>query len=242
MISQLFVKKPQIIIALDFSNKIKALKLINSLDPKCFALKIGTIMFTLFGIQFVKELQKKGFRIFLDLKFYDIPNTIFKTIRAIANLGIWMISIHICGGIQMLKSAKLALNFCYEKKPLLMGVTVLTSLNNNDIRNVGVNMLIKNHVLILSKLAKKCNLDGIICPGSEVLHIKNKLGDMLKILTPGIQFNNNSLCDQKNVITPCIAKKYNIDYIVIGRAITSSKNPLNELKKIQIELKNPKQN
>ncbi|XBC40982.1 MAG: orotidine-5'-phosphate decarboxylase [Buchnera aphidicola (Nurudea yanoniella)] len=236
MILKFFVKKPNIIIALDFFNKDKALKLIEHLDPKVFSLKIGAIMFTLFGIKFIKELQIKGFKIFLDLKFYDVPNTVFKTIQSIENLGVWMVSLHICGGIQMLKSAQLALKTYRKKKPLLMGVTMLTSLDKNDIQNIGVNISIKNYVLTLSRLAQKCNLDGIICPGNEVLNIKNKLGDTLKILTPGIHLPDNIFFDQKNVITPLISKKYNIDYIVIGRAITSSKYPLIALKKIQIEL------
>ncbi|XBC38413.1 MAG: orotidine-5'-phosphate decarboxylase [Buchnera aphidicola (Floraphis choui)] len=229
-------KKPNIIIALDFFNKNKAMKLINSLDPNIYALKIGKIMFTLFGCKFIKKIQKMGFNVFLDLKFHDIPNTVFGAIKSAADLGIWMISVHICGGIKMLQSAKLALQSFHKKKPLIMGVTILTSLDKSDIRSIGINMSIKNYILVMSKLAQKCNLDGIICPGQEVLNIRKKLGDNFKILTPGIRLEKRSFHDQKNVITPRIAKKCNIDYIIIGRAITSLKNPLIELKNIQIEL------
>ncbi|XBC42012.1 MAG: orotidine-5'-phosphate decarboxylase [Buchnera aphidicola (Kaburagia rhusicola rhusicola)] len=231
------IQKPIIIIALDFVSKNKAMKLINTLNPNIYALKIGKIMFTLFGNKFIKELQKMGFNIFLDLKFYDIPHTIFKTIQAVASLDVWMISIHVCGGIQMLHSAKLALKPFHEKKPLLMGVTALTSFDELDIRNIGINMSIQNYVLVLSKLAQNCNLDGIICPGNTVLDVKKNLGKKLKILVPGIRFQKSMCYDQKNVITPQQAKKYNVDYIVVGRAITSLKNPSIVLKNIYSNLK-----
>ncbi|XBC37892.1 MAG: orotidine-5'-phosphate decarboxylase [Buchnera aphidicola (Meitanaphis microgallis)] len=230
------VKKPNIIIALDFFNKNQAIKLVNNLDPKIYALKIGKIMFTLFGKTFIKTLQKLGFNVFLDLKLYDIPNTIFGTIQAMADLDIWMISIHICGGKKMLQSAKLALKPFYKKRPLLMGVTILTSFDESDIHDIGINMPMKNYILTLSRLAQKCKLDGIICPGKEVLSIKKELGNNLKILTPGIRCKKNLLHDQKNTTTPYLAKKYNIDYIVVGRAITSLTNPLIALNNIQIEL------
>ncbi|XBC44603.1 MAG: orotidine-5'-phosphate decarboxylase [Buchnera aphidicola (Schlechtendalia peitan)] len=231
-----FVKNPEIIIALDFFNKNEAMQLVYKLDPNIYALKIGTIMFSLFGKSFVQELKKLGFNIFLDLKFYDIPNTIFGAIKSIADLNIWMISVHICGGLKMLQSAKLALRYFNNNPPLLMGVTILTSLNTSDMSNIGINMSIKNYILMLSKLAKICKLDGIICPGKESIAVKQKLGNYLKILTPGIRLKGNLCDDQKNIITPNLAKKYNIDYIVIGRAITSLKNPIIELKNIQKKL------
>ncbi|QCI23279.1 orotidine-5'-phosphate decarboxylase [Buchnera aphidicola] len=224
-------KSPTIIIALDFYDKTQAMNLINNLDPKIYALKIGKIMFTLFGHEFIRTLHKMKFNVFLDLKFHDIPNTVFGAVKAAADLGVWMISVHICGGLKMLQSAKLALE-PFQKKPLLMGVTILTSLNEKDIRTIGINMSTESYVLMLSKLAKKCSLDGIICPGQTVLTIKKELGDALKILTPGIRFQKGSFDDQKNVITPKLAKKYNIDYIVLGRSITSLKDPLIKLRNV----------
>ncbi|ANF17036.1 orotidine 5'-phosphate decarboxylase [Buchnera aphidicola (Schlechtendalia chinensis)] len=237
MITKISKKNPKIIIALDYSNKKKAMKLINNIDPNVYALKIGIIMFYEFGKIFIKKLQKLGFNIFLDLKFHDIPNTVFKAIQSISELNVWMISVHICGGLEMLKSAKLALNYhSCNNKTLLMGVTTLTSLDISDTADIGINMSISNYILKLSKLAQTCSLDGIICPGKFVLKIKKHLGKNLKILTPGIRLESKLNDDQKNIITPNLAKEYKINYIVIGRAITSLKSPIKELEKIQREL------
>lgn len=229
-------KKIHIIIALDFFKKSQAMNLIKKLDPNIYSLKIGNIMFTLFGISFVKKLQKLGFNIFLDLKFHDIPNTIFGAIKTISELGIWMTSIHISGGEQMLKAAQLATKFSKKNKLLLMGVTILTSLNNNDIRQFGHTKTISNYVENLAKIAKRCDLDGIICSGKEVLNIKKKIGNHFKILTPGIRLNTIEQHDQKRILTPQLAKQYKVDYIIIGRIVTSSKNPLNILQFIQSQI------
>ncbi|AAO26978.1 orotidine 5'-phosphate decarboxylase [Buchnera aphidicola str. Bp (Baizongia pistaciae)] len=229
-------KNINIIIALDFFDENKAMKFIYNLNPTIYALKIGNIMFTLFGVRFIKILQKLGFKIFLDLKFYDIPNTIFGAIQAVANLNIWMVSIHISGGIQMLKSARLALK-PFKNKPLLMGVTILTSLDKTDMSKLGIQISLSKYILSLAKIAHKCNLDGIICSGTEISNIKKHINvKNFKILTPGIRLNGCSSNDQKNVTTPMLAKQYNVDYIIIGRIVTSSQNPLKTLELIRSQI------
>jgi len=219
---------PKIIIALDFCTKKKAMKLVDLLDPSVFYLKIGKEMFTILGYKFIKELHKLGFNIFLDLKFHDIPNTVFNATKAAADLGVWMLSVHASGGKNMLLSAKKALK-SFNKAPLLIAVTVLTSLKEKDLKEIGIKISLKDYILILSKLSNECGLDGIVCPGKEAKKMKLLYGDKCKIVTPGIRFSTDSSFDQKHIITPKEAKECQIDYIVIGRSITTSKNPIKKL-------------
>ncbi|WP_410051787.1 orotidine-5'-phosphate decarboxylase [Buchnera aphidicola] len=219
---------PKIIIALDFREKKNAMKLVNLLDPSIFYLKIGKEMFTLLGCSFIKELQKIGFHIFLDLKFHDIPNTVFNATKAAADLGIWMLSIHASGGKDMLIAAKRALK-SFKTGPLLIAVTALTSLKEENLKDIGIHITLTEYILILSQLSYDCGLDGIVCPGNEAKNIKSLFGNQYKIITPGIRVSQDLFYDQNNVITAQEAKKYKIDYIVIGRSVTMSKNPIKKL-------------
>jgi len=224
-------KIPKIIIALDFYNKQSAMKLVNLLNPSVYYLKIGKEMFTILGRKFIKELHQMGFNIFLDLKFHDIPNTVFNATKAAADLGIWMLSVHAAGGKKMLISAKKALK-SFKKAPLLIAVTALTSLKEKELKEVGINISLTDYILTLSKLSNDCGLDGIVCPGREAKKIKCLFGNKYKIITPGIRVSEDLLYDQNNVITPQEAKEFKIDYIVIGRSITLSKNPIKKLDSI----------
>jgi len=219
---------PKIIIALDFCNKKKAMKLVDLLNPSLFYLKIGKEMFTILGKKFINELHQLGFNIFLDLKFHDIPNTVFNATKAAADLGIWMLSIHASGGKKMLMSAKKALE-SFKEAPLLIAVTALTSFKQEDLKDIGIQMSLQNYILILSKLSYDCGLDGVVCPGKEAKKIKLLYGDKYKIVSPGIRCIHDSAFDQNQIITPKQAKNFPIDYIVIGRSITSSKNPIKKL-------------
>ncbi|WP_410051802.1 orotidine-5'-phosphate decarboxylase [Buchnera aphidicola] len=219
---------PKIIIALDFPNKKAAMKLVDLLNPSIFYLKIGKEMFTILGHQFVKELHQLGFNIFLDLKFHDIPNTVFNATKAAADLGIWMLSIHASGGKKMLMSAKKALQ-SFDKAPLLIAITALTSLKEIELKEIGVHISLTEYILTLSKLSNDCGLDGVVCPGKEAKKIKYLFGNKYKIITPGIRFSEDLSYDQNNVISPKEAKAYNIDYIVLGRSVTMSKNPIHKL-------------
>jgi len=221
-------KMPKIIIALDFCNKKSAMKLVNLLNPSIYYLKVGKEMFTILGYKFIKELHKLGFNIFLDLKFHDIPNTVFNATKAAADLGIWMLSVHAAGGKKMLISAKKALK-SFKKAPLLIAVTALTSLKEEELKEIGIEVSLTEYILKLSKLSNECGLDGIVCPGKEAKKIKFLFGNKYKIITPGIRISEDLLYDQNNIITPKEAKEYKIDYIVIGRSITMSKNPIKKL-------------
>ncbi|QCI15947.1 orotidine-5'-phosphate decarboxylase [Buchnera aphidicola] len=223
-----FFKIPKIIIALDFNNKKSAMELVNLLDPNIYYLKIGKEIFTILGCQFIKELHKIGFKIFLDLKFHDIPNTVFNATKAAADLGVWMLSVHASGGKKMLIAAKKALQ-SFQTAPLLIAVTALTSLKEKDLKEIGIQISLTDYIVKLSKLSNDCGLDGIVCPGQESKKIKFLFGNTCKIITPGIRISQDLLYDQNNVITPKEAKKFQIDYIVIGRSITMSKNPIKKL-------------
>ncbi|WP_422667196.1 orotidine-5'-phosphate decarboxylase [Buchnera aphidicola] len=232
MLHSNLISIPKIIIALDFSNKKSAMKIVNLLDPSIFYLKIGKQMFTIFGYKFIKELHQLGFKIFLDLKFHDIPNTVFNAIQAAADLGVWMLSIHASGGRKMIMSAKKALESFKKNAPLLIAITLLSSLKQEEFKEIGIDMKLDKYILILSKLSYSCKLDGIVCPGSEAKKIKFLFKDKLKIITPGIRCNVDMLYDQKNIITPKYARESKIDYIVIGRSITMSNNPIKKLNSI----------
>ncbi|WP_343190469.1 orotidine-5'-phosphate decarboxylase [Buchnera aphidicola (Mollitrichosiphum nigrofasciatum)] len=227
----------KIIIALDYSSKKEAMNLVYNIDPKLYYLKIGNKMFTLFGKKFIYELQKLNFKIFLDLKFFDTPDTIFNSVLASADMGVWMLSIHTSGGSDMLRSAKSALKYFKYDAPLLMGVTILTSFNIKNFIELGIVNSMQKQALLLSKIAFNCNLDGVICPGVFFKYIKNKIINInkkFKYVVPGIRLERDNNNDQYNVITPKIARKYNIDYIVLGRTVTAAINPLDILKKIFI--------
>jgi orotidine-5'-phosphate decarboxylase len=223
----------KIIIALDFSSKKKALNLLEKLDPKIYKIKIGKEMFFLLGIKFVEKIINLGFKVFLDLKLHDIPNTVSKAILSLSKLNLWMISIHSFGGREMMKSAKFSLSYFENKPPLLVAVTVLSSLSGKDIYELGIYSSINKQVLILSQIAQEIGLDGIVCPGNSVKYIKNFLNKKFKIIVPGIRMHENLYHDdQKNIITPKKIKSYKINYIVLGRIVTLSKNPIETLKKI----------
>ncbi|CAL4320859.1 orotidine-5'-phosphate decarboxylase [Buchnera aphidicola] len=222
----------KIIIALDYSNERDALQFIKKLDPKIYKIKIGKEMFLLSGKVFVEKIIKLGFKVFLDLKLHDIPNTVSKAIISLSTLNLWMISIHVTGGREMMESAKSSLSYFKINKPFLVGVTVLSSLSKLDIKELGFSRTIDETVLLLSKLSKKVGLDGVVCPGNSVNYIKKSIKDNLKIITPGIRMQGSFSHDQKNIITPEQAINYNIDYIILGRTITFSKNPIKILEKI----------
>ncbi|ANZ22485.1 orotidine 5'-phosphate decarboxylase [Buchnera aphidicola (Diuraphis noxia)] len=228
MLNPIFFNMPKIIIALDFSDKKSAMKLIDLLNPSIFYLKIGKEMFTILGYKFIKELHQLGFSIFLDLKFHDIPNTVFNATKAAADLGVWMLSVHAAGGKKMLISAKKALKN-FKKAPLLIAITALTSLKEEDLQDIGIKSSLTEYILKLSKLSNDCGLDGIVCPGKEAKKIKFLFGHQYKIITPGIRSSKDLLYDQNNIITPREAKESKIDYIVLGRSITMSKNPIKKL-------------
>ncbi|PIP81113.1 MAG: orotidine-5'-phosphate decarboxylase [Gammaproteobacteria bacterium CG22_combo_CG10-13_8_21_14_all_40_8] len=225
-----------IIIALDYACKLDALNFVEQLDPTLCRLKIGKEMFTHFGPQFVTELQSKGFEIFLDLKFHDIPNTVAKAVAAASDLGVWMVNVHACGGIDMMKAASNALKNKPQNKTLLIAVTVLTSMSQQDLQAVGIQRTVEEQVLALAKLTYEAGLDGVVCSAKEVTLLREHLPKDFLLVTPGIRPVGSALDDQKRVLTPSEALKMGSNYLVIGRPITQSPKPSETLQQICLSL------
>ena len=222
----------KIIVPLDTDHKT-AIELANIFNPELCRLKVGNQLFTSSGPKIIEELTFLGYEIFLDLKFHDIPNTVYEAVRSAADLGVWMVNVHISGGRAMMEKAKEALDY-YKTPPLLIGVTMLTSLSNEDVKEIGIRN-ISDNVINLTNLAKECGLDGVVCSPREVSLIKDTFGKDCIAVTPGIRLET-SRDDQVRVSTPIEALKEGSDFLVIGRPITKSRNPLESLEKIIADL------
>jgi len=227
---------PKVIVALDFDSADETFNLVDQLKPSMCRVKVGKQLFTREGPQLVKNLIAKGYDVFLDLKFHDIPNTVAHACAAAADLGAWMINIHAQGGPSMMQAARDAVGHSAQK-PLLIGVTILTSLNADEIRAIGLQGSTEDNVMRLAKLAQESGLDGVVCSPLEVLSLRDQLNANFKLVTPGIRPAGSSKDDQKRVMTPKTALAAGSDYIVIGRPITQSKRPLAALQSILNEIK-----
>jgi len=215
----------KIVVALDFDKKNEALSFVDKISPTDCRLKVGKEMFTYFGPEFVKQLTAKGFDIFLDLKFHDIPNTTAKAVTAAADLGVWMVNVHASGGSQMMIKAKQALTNYGNDAPLLIAVTVLTSMGEEDLRGLGITKSPAEQVMALAKLTQESGLDGVVCSAWEAEQLKTTLGKDFKLITPGIRPAGAASNDQKRIMTPEQAIAVGVDYLVIGRPITQAENP-----------------
>lgn len=225
-----------ILVALDYDNKNHALQLIDQLDPNMCRLKVGKEMFTLFGPQLVKDIHERGFDLFLDLKFHDIPNTVAKAVAAAAELGVWMTNVHASGGLAMMEAAKKALLPYGKEAPMLIAVTVLTSMSDEDLKLIGIDVPAFEHVQRLAKLTKQAELDGVVCSAQEASVLKSLLGQDFKLITPGIRPVGSDVGDQHRVMTPPEALAAGADYLVIGRPITKATDPLAALQAIHQSL------
>lgn len=225
-----------ILVALDYDNKNHALQLIDQLDPNMCRLKVGKEMFTLFGPQLVKDIHERGFDLFLDLKFHDIPNTVAKAVAAAAELGVWMTNVHASGGLAMMEAAKKALEPYGKEAPMLIAVTVLTSMSDDDLKLIGIDVPAFEHVQRLAKLTKQAELDGVVCSAQEASVLKSLLGQDFKLITPGIRPVGSDVGDQHRVMTPPEALAAGADYLVIGRPITKATDPLAALQAIHQSL------
>ncbi len=226
---------PRIIVPLDFSDAQQALDLVTKLHPDLCRLKVGKELFTRAGPSLVEQLVGKGFDVFLDLKFHDIPNTVAKACAVAADLGVWMVNVHASGGTQMMSMAREAI----EKKshqPLLIGVTILTSMNQEALAELGVQCSVEEQVLRLAKLTDAAGLDGVVCSAQEVTMLRDKLSGSFKLVTPGIRPGGTDNDDQKRVMTPAQAIIAGSDYLVIGRPITQAADPIQTLRDIQEEI------
>ncbi|MGL5285711.1 MAG: orotidine-5'-phosphate decarboxylase [Aeromonas sp.] len=227
---------PKVVVALDFAREEEALALVAQLSPTECRLKVGKEMFTLFGPQFVRQLVGQGFEVFLDLKFHDIPNTVAKAVAASAELGVWMVNVHASGGRRMMEAAKAALAPYGDKAPLLIAVTVLTSMEQSDLAELGVTLSPAEQVLRLARLTKQSGLDGVVCSAQEAELLKRELGDEFVLVTPGIRPSGSAQGDQRRIMTPSEAVTAGADYLVVGRPITQSGEPAAVLAGINHEL------
>ena len=227
----------KIIVALDYEKESDALALVDQIDPNLCRLKVGKEMFTTLGINFVKQLHQRHFDVFLDLKYHDIPNTVARAVRSAADLGVWMVDLHASGGLRMMEEAKRILEPYGKDAPLLIAVTVLTSMEDLDLLQIGINASPMEQVLRLAHLTQRAGLDGVVCSPQEVEILRNACGEDFKLVTPGIRPIGADFGDQRRVMTPTAAIRAGSDYLVIGRPITKADNPVEVLRSINASIR-----
>ncbi len=223
--------RPKLFVAFDFSNLNNAKEFSKKLNPQQCGIKVGKELFTLGGPAIVEWFQSKGFKVFLDLKFHDIPNTIKKACYAASELGVWMLNVHAMGGNDMLVAAKEGVDQSNEN-PYLIAVTVLTSMNNENLKEIGVPYSVDEEILKLALNVSNHKLDGIVCSANDITSIKSSLPEDFIYVTPGIRPIIELNDDQKRTISPEDAIKLGSSILVIGRPITASKNPELSLEEI----------
>lgn len=231
---------PRVIVALDFADPAQAMAFVDRLDPAACALKVGKEMFVVAGPEPVRRMIERGFRVFLDLKFHDIPNTVARACAAATRLGVWMLNVHAAGGRAMLVAARESVARTAAERaasrPLLIAVTVLTSLGATDVAEVGFAETPEKIALRLALLAADCGLDGAVCSAVEAPALRRALGAGFKLVTPGIRPAGSETDDQSRIVTPEAAIARGADYLVIGRPITQAADPLAVLARINRSL------
>lgn len=228
------VNDSKIVVALDFPSAHEALALADQLDPKACRVKVGKELFTRSGPDTVRQLVDRGFDLFLDLKYHDIPNTVANACAAAADLGVWMVNVHASGGRKMMEAARAALSS--DDAPLLIAVTVLTSMDQSDLTELGVDVSPADQVLRLAKLAESSGMDGVVCSPKEITLLREEISQAFKLVTPGIRPAGSASGDQKRIMTPSQAVELGSDWLVIGRPITAAEDPLAALNAINREL------
>jgi orotidine-5'-phosphate decarboxylase len=229
---------PKIIIALDYDSADAASKLVSRLDPSLCKLKVGKELFTTAGPAWVETLSRQGYEVFLDLKFHDIPHTVAQACKAAANLGVWMVNVHALGGRAMMSAAREALA-TLPQRPRLIAVTILTSMGASDLAELGIQEEPRQMVSRLAQLANACGLDGVVCSAQEAAMLRQQMGSDFTLVTPGIRPTNTKVDDQNRIMTPAAALSSGASYLVIGRPITQSPDPLAALQSIQQEISLP---
>ena len=236
-------KNPRVIVALDFANPMRALGLAERLDPHDCGLKVGKELFVVAGPDPVRWMVDRGFNVFLDLKFHDIPNTVAQACAAATRLGVWMLNVHAAGGRAMMKAARDAVAATAAEagrtRPLLTGVTLLTSLDQASLHETGIDLDAGRHVLRLAALTRDCGLDGIVCSAVEAPSMRSAFGPDFALVTPGIRPAGSARDDQARIVTPEAAAQAGADYLVIGRPITGAADPVAALSEINRTLGHP---
>lgn len=226
---------PKIIVALDYSDAPAALELAARLKPALCRLKVGKELFTAAGPQLVEQLMRRGFEVFLDLKFHDIPNTTAQACKVAAALGVWMVNVHAFGGRKMMEAAREAVADATHA-PKLIAVTVLTSMMQEDLADIGISATPADMVLRLATLARDSGLDGVVCSAQEAVALRQRCGDAFCLVTPGIRPADAAADDQARIMTPRAALESGANYLVIGRPITRAQDPLRALQDISLQI------
>ena len=230
------VADPKVIVALDFSSADEALNLARKLDPAQCRVKVGKELFTRTGPALVEQLQQMNFELFLDLKYHDIPNTTAQACRAAAELGVWMVNVHALGGRRMMEAAREAVvNSTHQ--PLLIAVTILTSLDGPELAEVGLSGEPVDNVVRLAKLAEASGMDGVVCSPREVSTLRETVASDFRLVTPGVRPAGAAVGDQKRITTPEDAIRLGSSYLVVGRPITQAEDPLAALEAINTSIK-----
>ena len=225
----------RVIVALDVPTAAEALALAARLDPKLCRVKVGKELFTAAGPAVVEQLQQRGFEVFLDLKYHDIPNTVAGACRAAAKLGVWMLNVHASGGEAMMRAAREAVSMV-SRPPLLIGVTILTSLADADLQKVGFSGNAEENVVRLARLTRAAGLDGVVCSAREARALREATGRDFILVTPGIRLPDSARDDQARTVTPSEAVRMGATYLVLGRAVTQSADPPATLESIRQSL------
>ena len=222
-----------VIVALDFADEKQTLQFVRQLSPELCQIKIGKELFTATGRHLVEQLVNQGFKVFLDLKYHDIPNTVASACKIAAQMGVWMVDMHASGGQRMMEAAAEAVSQ-FQQRPYIIGVTVLTSLTQTDLAQTGVDRSIDEQVMHLARLSQQSGLDGVVCSAQEAVILRDQLGKEFLLVTPGIRLNSKSEDDQRRIMTPKDALAAGSSYLVMGRPITRSADPVLLLQQINL--------
>ena len=225
----------RIIVALDVPDADAAIALASRLDPKLCRVKVGKELFVAAGPAVVGRLQDRGFEVFLDLKFHDIPNTVAGACRSAARLGVWMLNVHASGGEAMLRAAREAVQ-SVTRPPLVIGVTILTSLSDADLARIGISGSVMENVERLARVTRACGLDGVVCSAQEAKAVRKSTGSDFVLVTPGIRIASDPVQDQARVVTAAEAIRNGANYLVIGRSVTQAADPVAKLAEIRESL------
>ena len=224
----------KVIVALDFASDKAAMQLVEKLNPELCKLKVGKELFTRCGPALVKDIVASGFDVFLDLKFHDIPHTVARACESAAELGVWMVNVHSMGGVAMMEAARSVLS--HDDAPLLIAVTLLTSSGEKELSAMGIDQSPADFVKRLATMTQQAGLNGVVCSAQEAPMLKQQCGDDFLLVTPGIRPENASADDQNRIMTPKKAVENGSDYLVIGRPVTQSDDPVRVLQEINAQI------
>lgn len=228
-------RDPRLVVALDYADRKSADALVRQLDPALCRLKVGKELFTRTGPACIEQWQKQGFDVFLDLKYHDIPNTVAAACRVAVDLGVWMVNVHALGGRRMLEAARGAIGRGVER-PLLIAVTVLTSMEDDDLSELGLDVSTTDLALRLAEVSRDAGCDGVVCAAEEAGAMRSRFGERFVLVTPGIRPAGSDAGDQRRVMTPDEAMRAGSDYLVVGRPVTAAPDPARALRELAAEL------